>query len=279
MAVKKYKPTSPGRRFASVVTSDDITTKTPEKSLLRPLKSKGGRNVQGRITVRHQGGGHKRKYRLIDFKRDKKGIPAKVATIEYDPNRNSRIALLHYLDGEKRYIIAPLGLTVGDKVVSGPEAEIKAGNALPISSIPEGTIIHNIELREGCGGQMARSAGAAVQLMAKEGDFAQLKMPSGEMRLVRVGCMATIGQVGNVDHKNITLGKAGRKRHMGIRPTVRGTAMNATDHPHGGGRGKSKGNKIPVSPWGINAKGFRTRKQKHSDKMIVARRPKKRRKK
>lgn len=279
MPIKKYKPTSPGRRFASVVPTDDITRKTPEKSLLRPLSSKGGRNVQGHLTVRHQGGGHKRKYRLIDFKRDKFNIPAKVATIEYDPNRNARIALLHYVDGEKRYIIAPLGLGVGEVVVSGPQVEIKVGNALPLENIPEGTILHNIELRRGNGGQLARSAGSGVQLMAKEGAYAQIKMPSGEIRLVGIGCLATIGQVGNVDHKNISLGKAGRSRHMGIRPTVRGTAMNAVDHPHGGGRGKSKGNKIPTSPWGINAKGFKTRKSKPSDKMIIIRKPKKRRKK
>ena len=279
MPVKKYKPTSPGRRFASYIPSDDITKKTPEKSLLRPLGSKGGRNVQGRIMVRHQGGGHKRKYRLIDFKRDKFNIPAKVVSIEYDPNRNARIALLNYVDGEKRYIIAPLGLTIGGVVTSGPQAEIKVGNALPLENIPEGTIVHNIELHKGNGGQLARSAGSGVQLMAKEGSYAQIKMPSGEIRLVALGCLATIGQVGNVDYKNISLGKAGRSRHLGIRPTVRGTAMNAVDHPHGGGRGKSKGHNIPTSPWGINAKGFKTRKQKPSDKMIISRRPKKRRKK
>lgn len=279
MAIKNYKPTSPARRFMSIVTSDDITKKTPEKSLLVPLISKGGRNSEGHLTVRHQGGGHKRTYRLIDFKRDKFNIPAKVAGIEYDPNRNSRIALLHYADGEKRYIVAPLGLNVGETLMSGPQADIKVGNALPLSNIPEGTVIHNIEMRKGCGGQLVRSAGTGAQLMAKEADYAQVRMPSGEVRLIHMGCLATIGQVGNIDHKNISIGSAGRSRHMGIRPTVRGTAMNAVDHPHGGGRGKSKGHNIPVSPWGVLAKGGKTRHRKsRTNNMIVSKRPKKKRK-
>ncbi len=280
MAIRKCKPTSPGRRFVTMIPSDDITKKTPEKLLLRPLKSKGGRNAQGRLTVRHQGGGHKRKYRIIDFKRDKFNIPARVADIEYDPNRNARIALLNYFDGEKRYIIAPVGLNLGEILMSGPKADVKTGNALPLGNIPAGSIVHNIELRQGNGGQLVRSAGTGAQLMAKEGNYAHIKMPSGEVRLVNLNCLATIGQVGNLDHKNISIGNAGRSRHLGIRPTVRGTAMNAVDHPHGGGRGKSKGHNIPVSPWGIEAKGFKTRKKKHlTNKMIVTRRPKNRRKK
>lgn len=272
MAVKKYKPTSPGRRFVTVSTFEEITKSEPERSLLRPLKRKGGRNNQGRITVRHQGGGHKRAYRVIDFKRDKDGIPAKVVAIEYDPNRSARIALLHYRDGEKRYIIAPAGLEVGQTVMSGPDADIKVGNALPLRNIPVGTIIHNIELNPGEGGKLVRSAGAAAQLMAKEGDYATIRMPSGEMRLIRLDCRATIGQVGNVDHENICIGKAGRARWMGIRPSVRGVVMNPVDHPHGGGEGKSPIGRHPVTPWGKPALGVRTRKPKPSDRLILKRR-------
>ena len=274
MAIKKYKPTSPARRHMSVSAFEEITKKEPEKSLLVSLKSKAGRNAQGRITVRHQGGGAKRKYRIIDFKRDKDGVPAKVAAIEYDPNRSANIALLHYADGEKRYIISPNGLKVGDTVVSGPDAGIKVGNALPLANIPTGTVIHNIELRAGQGGQLVRSAGNSAQLMAKEGDFAQVRLPSGEVRLVRAECRATIGQVGNIDHENITIGKAGRKRHMGIRPTVRGSVMNPSDHPHGGGEGKAPiGKPGPVTPWGKPALGYKTRKKnKESDKYIIRRR-------
>ncbi|MGI6537717.1 MAG: 50S ribosomal protein L2 [Caldicoprobacterales bacterium] len=274
MAIKKYKPTSPARRHMSVSAFEEITKKEPEKSLLVSLKSKAGRNAQGRITVRHQGGGAKRKYRIIDFKRDKDGVPAKVAAIEYDPNRSANIALLHYADGEKRYIISPNGLKVGDTVVSGPDADIKVGNALPLANIPTGTVIHNIELRAGQGGQLVRSAGNSAQLMAKEGDFAQVRLPSGEVRLVRAECRATIGQVGNIDHENITIGKAGRKRHMGIRPTVRGSVMNPSDHPHGGGEGKAPiGKPGPVTPWGKPALGYKTRKKnKESDKYIIRRR-------
>ncbi len=271
MAIKKYKPTSPGRRQMTVSTFEEITATQPEKSLVVPLQQKAGRNAQGRLTVRHQGGGHKRKYRLIDFKRDKDGVPAKVATIEYDPNRSANIALLNYVDGEKRYIIAPNGLKVGDTVVSGPEADIKTGNALPLRSIPVGTLVHNIELKPGKGGQMVRSAGGSAQLLAKEGDYATLRLPSGEVRLVHLNCRATVGQVGNLDHENITIGKAGRSRWMGIRPTVRGVVMNPVDHPHGGGEGRSPvGRKAPVTPWGKVATGGRTRKNgKPSDKMIV----------
>ncbi len=274
MAVKKYKPTSPGRRFVTVSDFSDITTDTPEKSLTEPLKKSAGRNNQGRITVRHRGGGHKRLYRIIDFKRDKDGIPAKVATIEYDPNRSSRIALLHYADGEKRYILAPLGLTVGDTVESGPDADIKPGNALPLRNIPVGTIIHNIELKPFKGGQLARSAGNAAQLMAKEGDYAHIRMPSGEVRLVHINCKATVGQVGNLEHENITVGKAGRSRWLGRRPTVRGVVMNPVDHPHGGGEGRSPVGRNPVTPWGKPALGARTRKKKTTDKMILKRRTK-----
>ncbi|MHB1043287.1 MAG: 50S ribosomal protein L2 [Eubacteriales bacterium] len=274
MGVKKFKPTSPGRRFVTVSTFDEITSTEPEKSLLKPLKNRGGRNDGGRITVRHQGGGHKRMYRIIDFKRNKDGIPAKVATIEYDPNRASRIALLHYADGEKRYIIAPVGMTVGQTVMSGPEADIKVGNTLPLKNIPVGTMIHNIELKPGAGGQLVRSAGASAQLMAKEGKYANIRMPSGEMRLFLQVCRATIGQVGNVDHENITVGKAGRKRWMGIRPTVRGVVMNPVDHPHGGGEGRSPIGRNPVTPWGKPALGARTRKKKSSDRLIVKRRTK-----
>ncbi|WP_027365229.1 50S ribosomal protein L2 [Desulfotruncus alcoholivorax] len=275
MGIKKFKPTSPGRRFVTVSTFEEITSTVPEKSLLEPLKRKGGRNAGGRITVRHQGGGHKRKYRIIDFKRDKDGIPAKVATIEYDPNRSARIALLNYADGEKRYILAPVGLKVGQQVVSGPEADIKVGNSLALRNIPVGTMIHNIELHPRGGAQLVRSAGAAAQLMAKEGKYAHVRMPSGEMRLILQDCRATIGQVGNVDHENITIGKAGRSRWLGKRPTVRGVVMNPVDHPHGGGEGRSPVGRNPVTPWGKPALGARTRKNKPSDRLIVKRRDKK----
>ncbi len=273
MGIKSFKPYSPGRRFMTVSTFDEITTDKPEKSLLAPLKSHGGRNQKGRMTVRHQGGGHKRRYRIIDFKRNKDGIPAKVATIEYDPNRSARIALLHYVDGEKRYIIAPNGLKVGDMVESGADADIKVGNALPLKNIPVGTMIHNIEMKIGKGGQMVRSAGTAAQLMAKEGDYATLRMPSGEVRKVHINCRATIGQVGNLDHENITIGKAGRSRWLGRRPAVRGVAQNPIDHPHGGGEGHSPvGRKHPVTKWGKCAMGAKTRRKKASDKLIVRRR-------
>jgi len=271
MAVKKFKPTSPGRRQMTVSTFEEITATEPEKSLVVPLKKKAGRNNQGRLTVRHRGGGHKRLYRIIDFKRDKDNIPAKVATIEYDPNRSANIALVNYADGEKRYIIAPLGLKVGDTIISGPDVDIKVGNTLPIKSIPVGTIIHNIELKPGKGAQLARTAGAAAQLMAKEGKYGQVRLPSGEVRMVSIECRATIGQVGNLDHENINLGKAGRSRWLGIRPTVRGVVMNPNDHPHGGGEGRSPiGRKHPVTPWGKPAIGAKTRKKrKLSNKMIV----------
>ena len=274
MAIKKYKPTSPARRFMSVSTFEEITSTTPERSLLGKISKNGGRNNVGRLTVRHHGGGNTRKYRIIDFKRDKDGIPAKVATIEYDPNRSANIALLHYADGEKRYILAPLGLNVGDTVVSGEHADIKTGNALPINSIPVGTLLHNVELFPGKGAQMVRTAGAAAQLMAKENGFAQIRLPSGEVRMVRLDCKATIGQVGNLDYENISLGKAGRKRHMGIRPTVRGVVMNPCDHPHGGGEGKSpSGRPGPVTPWGKPTLGYKTRAKKNkSNKYIVKRR-------
>ena len=272
MAVKSFKPTSPGRRFMTVSTFEEITKKEPEKSLLAPLKKWGGRNNTGRITVRHRGGGHKRRYRIIDFKRDKFGIPAKVAAIEYDPNRSARIALLHYVDGEKRYIIAPEGLSVGDTVVSGPDADIKVGNALPLANIPVGTLIHNIELRKNAGGQLVRSAGAAAQLMAKEGNYAHVRLPSGEVRLIHLDCMATIGQTGNVEHENITIGKAGRIRWLRRRPSVRGVAMNPVDHPHGGGEGRSPIGRAPVTPWGKPALGRRTRRKKPSDRLIIKRR-------
>lgn len=275
MGVKKFKPTSPGRRQMTVLTFDEITTTTPEKSLLEPMKKTGGRNAQGRLSVRHQGGGHKRMYRQIDFKRNKDGIPARVATIEYDPNRSANIALLNYVDGEKRYIIAPNGLKVGDKIISGPEADIKVGNCLPLKNIPVGTMIHNIEMKPGKGAQMVRSAGGAAQLMAKEGNYAQIRMPSGEVRMVQVTCKATIGQVGNLEYENISIGKAGRKRWLGIRPTVRGVVMNPVDHPHGGGEGRSPiGRKNPVTPWGKPAIGGKTRKKKSSDKLILKKRTK-----
>lgn len=278
MAVKKYKPTSPSRRNMSGYTFDEITKDTPEKSLLVPLRKSAGRNAQGRITVRHRGGGHKRQIRVVDFKRDKRGIPARVAAIEYDPNRTARLALLHYADGEKRYIIAPLDIKVGDQLMAGPTAEIRSGNSLPIANIPVGTMIHNIELNEGRGGQLVRSAGNSAQLLAKEGEYAQIRLPSGEVRLVRQTCYATIGQLGNVEHSNIKLGKAGRKRHMGIRPSVRGTAMSPRDHPHGGGEGRSPiGMPSPKSPWGKPTLGYKTRRNKATDKFIVRRRGKKRR--
>ncbi len=279
MPVKVYKPTSPGRRGMTVSTFEEITRTRPEKSLLAPMKQKAGRNNQGRITVRHRGGGHKRRYRLIDFKRDKHGIPATVATIEYDPNRTARIALLTYADGEKRYILAPQGLRVGDKVMSGAEADIRLGNALPINRIPLGTQLHNIELQPGKGGQLVRSAGTAAQLMAKEGAYAQVRLPSGEVRYISQNCLATIGQVSNVDHSNLTLGKAGRKRWLGIRPTVRGSAMDPDSHPHGGGEGKAPiGMPGPKTPWGKPALGAKTRTNKRTDKYIVRRRRKKVRK-
>lgn len=274
MAVKKVKATSPGRRFQAFSTFEEITKTTPEKGLLKRIKKTGGRNVNGRITSRHKGGGHKRHYRLIDFKRDKKGIPAKVATIEYDPNRTARIALLHYADGEKRYILAPLKLEVGGEVMSGPEADIKPGNALPLRNIPLGTHIHNIELRAGAGGQIVRSAGGFAQLMAKEDKYAMIKLPSGEVRKVLLHCQATIGQLGNLMHENLSLGKAGRKRWLGKRPKVRGVAMNPVDHPMGGGEGRSSGGRHPCSPWGMPTKGYRTRKNKRTDKFIVTRRKK-----
>ncbi len=273
MAIKMYKPTSPGRRGMSVSTFEEITRTTPERSLLRPLRENAGRNNQGRVTVRHQGGGHKRMYRLIDFKRNKHGIPARVDSIEYDPNRSARIALLVYADGEKRYILAPLGLKVGAQLMSGPEAEVRVGNALYVKNIPLGTIVHNVELQPGKGGQMARSAGTGAQVMAKEGELAQLRLPSGEVRRVSIDCLATIGQVGNSDHANLTLGKAGRKRWMGIRPTVRGSAMDPRSHPHGGGEGRSPiGMPGPKTPWGKPAMGYKTRKNKRTEKMIVRRR-------
>lgn len=274
MAVKKYSPTSPARRFMTVSTFEEITKTEPEKSLVEPLKKKGGRNSYGRITVRHQGGGAKQKYRVIDFKRDKEGIKAKVVSIEYDPNRTANIALLHYLDGEKRYIIAPVGLNVGDMVESGESADIKSGNALPLANMPVGTLIHNIELKPGKGGQLVRAAGNAAQLMAKEGGYAQVRLPSGEVRMVRLGCKATVGQVSNLEHENISIGKAGRKRWMGVRPTVRGVVMNPVDHPHGGGEGKSPiGRPSPVTPWGKPTLGLKTRKKKNkTDKFIVKRR-------
>ena len=273
MAIKRYKPMTPGTRFKTVSAFEEITTEKPERSLLVSLNRKGGRNNTGRITVRHIGGGNRMKYRIIDFKRDKDGIPAKVAEIEYDPNRTANIALLHYADGEKRYILAPLGLAKGDTVISGEGADIKAGNALPLSAIPVGTMVHNVEFQPGRGGQMVRTAGAAAQLMAREGKYATLKLPSGEMRMVPAACKATIGQVGNLDHELVSLGKAGRKRHMGVKPTVRGVVMNPCDHPHGGGEGKSPiGRPSPVTPWGKPTLGYKTRKKnKTTDKFIVKR--------
>ena len=276
MSIRKFKPTSPALRQMTVSTFEEITTDKPEKSLLVSLSKNGGRNAHGKITVRHKGGGAKRKYRIIDFKRDKDGIPGKVATIEYDPNRTANIALINYADGEKRYILAPNGLKVGDLIESGENADIKTGNALKLKDMPVGTVIHNVEMKPGKGGQLVRSAGASAQLMAKEGKMAQLKLPSGEFRLISVECRATIGQVGNLSHELITIGKAGRNRHKGIRPTVRGSVMNPVDHPHGGGEGRAPiGRPAPVTPWGKPALGYKTRKKnKKSDKYIVRRRKK-----
>ena len=276
MAIKKFKPTSPALRQMTVLVSDEITTNQPEKSLLVSLKKNSGRNAHGKITVRHRGGGNRRKYRIIDFKRNKDGIPAKVATVEYDPNRTANIALLNYADGEKRYILAPVGIKVGDTLMSGPEADIKPGNALALKNMPVGTIIHNIELKPGKGAQLVRSAGVSAQLMAKEGTKALLRLPSGEMRYVSIECKATIGQVGNAEHGNVVIGKAGRVRHMGIRPTVRGSVMNPCDHPHGGGEGRAPiGRSGPMTPWGKPALGYKTRKKnKASNKLIVSRRTK-----
>jgi len=272
MPIKTYRPTTPTRRYQTTVTRDDITEDKPLKSLLEPNPRKGGRNSKGHISVRHRGGGHKRRYRVIDFKRDKSGIPAMVASIEYDPNRSARIALLHYADGEKRYIVQPVGLQVGMRLMSGPDADILVGNALPLEKIPLGTTIHNIELRPGKGAQMVRSAGASAQLVSKEGPVALIKLPSGEIRRSPVNCMATIGQVGNTDHENVTIGKAGRNRWLGKRPTVRGVAMNPVDHPHGGGEGKTSGGRNPVTPWGKPTRGYKTRNNKRTDKYIVSRR-------
>ena len=273
MPVKVYKPTTPGRRGMTSHSFEEITKSTPERSLTIRRKKHSGRNMYGRITVRHRGGGHRRRIRIVDFKRDKLNVPATVAAIEYDPNRTARLALLHYADGEKRYIVAPLGLKVGDTVVAGETVDIRPGNALPLASIPVGTMIHNIEMQEGKGGQIARSAGAAAQLLAKEGNYCQVRMPSGEIRLIRRTCYATIGQVGNLDHGNVKLGKAGRKRHMGIRPTVRGSAMNPNDHPHGGGEGRSPiGMPGPKTPWGKPTLGYKTRRNKRTGKYIVRRR-------
>jgi large subunit ribosomal protein L2 len=272
MATNKYKPTSPGVRFSTHASYEDITKTSPEKSLTKGKPKTGGRNNKGRITSRFIGGGHKQKYRDIDFKRDKRGIPAKVAAIEYDPNRTAHIALLHYADGEKRYILAPNGLTVGTTIVAGEDADILVGNALPLSKIPLGTVIHNVELKEGKGGQMVRSAGAGAQLMAREGDWATLRLPSGEMRKVHVRCYATIGQVGNLEHENVSYGKAGRTRHLGKKPHNRGVSMNPVDHPLGGGEGKTSGGRHPVSPWGQPTKGYKTRRNKQTNKFIVKRR-------
>ena len=272
MGIKHFKPTSPGRRGMSVLTTDDLTRKKPEKRLTKGLRKRGGRNNAGRITSRHRGGGHKRIYRMIDFKRDKTDVPARVAELEYDPNRSARIALLHYADGEKRYIIAPMHLKVGDEVLSGPSADIKPGTAMPLRFIPLGTIVHNIELTKGRGGQLIRGAGTGAQLMAKEGDYAQLRLSSGEVRMIHLDCRATVGQVGNPDHENISLGKAGRSRWLGRRPRVRGVAMNPVDHPHGGGEGKSSGGRHPSTPWGKPTKGYKTRRQKPSDRYIIRRR-------
>lgn len=272
MAIKRYKPITPGTRFKTVSSFEEVTKKSPEKSLLVAIRHKAGRNAYGRITVRQRGGGNKTKYRIIDFKRDKDGIPAKVTAIEYDPNRTAYIALLCYADGEKRYILAPVGLTAGDTVISGSDADIKAGNALPLADIPVGTFVHNIEMQPGRGGQIAKTAGAAAQLMAKEGKYATLRLPSGEMRYILARCKATVGQVGNLDHELVSLGKAGRKRHMGRRPEVRGVVMNPNDHPHGGGEGKSPiGRPTPVTPWGVPTLGYKTRKKRKSNKFIIKR--------
>src|SRR5437667_7393335 len=272
MPTVQYRPTSPGRRFQTGSDFAEITKARPAGSLPAPLRKTGGRNNLGRMTIRHRGGGHKRLYRVIDFKRDKLGVPARVAAIEYDPNRSARIALLHYVDGEKRYILAPVGLKVGDRVQAGPEADIKPGNALPMKNIPTGTTIHNVEMQRGRGGQLVRGAGVGAQLMAKEGDYALLRLPSGEQRNIHILCMATIGQVGNVDHENQSIGKAGRSRHMGRRPTVRGSVMNPRDHPHGGGEGRAPIGGQPQTPWGKPAMGYKTRKNKRTDQFIVRRR-------
>ncbi|MBX9602824.1 MAG: 50S ribosomal protein L2 [Bryobacteraceae bacterium] len=276
MPIKSYRPTTATRRFQTVVSREDITKQTPEKSLVKGKKRTGGRNSAGRVSSRFRGGGHKKSYRDIDFKRDKTGVPATVAAIEYDPNRTARIALLHYVDGEKRYIIAPVGLEVGRAVMAGPQADILVGNALPLKNIPAGTVVHAIELRPGKGAQMARSAGAQAQLISKEGDLALLRLPSGEIRKVHVECMATVGQVGNLDHENVSLGKAGRKRWMGKRPHNRGVSMNPIDHPHGGGEGKTSGGRHPVTPWGQPTRGFKTRNNKRTNQFIVTRKQKKR---
>ncbi len=276
MGVKNFNPTSPSRRQMTALTNEDVTRTPPEKRLLKFIGSSGGRNNQGRISVRFRGGGHKRMYRRVDFKRDKHGVPARVATIEYDPNRSARVALLHYADGEKRYILAPVGLRVGDRVQSGADAEVRVGNALPLTSLPTGAIVHNLELRPGKGGQLVRSAGGSAQVMGQEGDYVQVRLKSGEMRKILGSCLATVGQVGNPDHENVTIGKAGRSRWLGQRPHVRGVAMNPVDHPHGGGEGKSgAGNPHPVSPWGQKAKGYKTRHTKRTGKFIIARRKKK----
>jgi len=272
MAIRKVKPRSPGSRFVTYPDFKDVTRKEPEKSLVEPLKKNGGRNCYGRITLRHRGGGHKRLYRIIDFRREKENVPAKVASIEYDPNRSARIALLHYLDGEKRYILAPVGLKVGDTVVSSDTADIKPGNCLRLERMPLGTVVHNVEMKPGKGGQLVRSAGSGAQLMAKEGRHAILRLPSGEMRMVPIVCRATVGQVGNIEHENLSVGKAGRKRWLGRRPKVRGVAMNPVDHPMGGGEGRSSGGRHPCTPWGKPTKGYRTRKTKPSDKLIIRRR-------
>jgi large subunit ribosomal protein L2 len=274
MPIKAYKPTSPGRRFATVQTFDDITTNEPYKPLVENLHRSGGRNNHGELTSWWRGGGHKRLYRIIDFKRDKKDIPGKVSTIEYDPNRSARIALVTYADGEKRYILQPVGLKVGDAVIAGDNVDILPGNALPLKNIPLGTMLHNVELKPGKGGQIARSAGSSVQLVAKEGDYASVKMPSGEIRHIAMVCYATVGQVGNIDHENVSIGKAGRSRWLGRRPHNRGVVMNPVDHPHGGGEGKTSGGRHPVSPWGLPTKGYKTRNRKSTDKFIVQRRPK-----
>ncbi|MGC8495114.1 MAG: 50S ribosomal protein L2 [Syntrophobacteraceae bacterium] len=272
MSIRKVKPTSAGRRFQTYATFEEITADRPEKSLVEPLRKSGGRNNAGRVTAWQRGGGHKRLYRVIDFKRDKEGIPAKVATIEYDPNRSANISLLHYADGEKRYILAPVGMKVGDRLMTGPEADIKPGNCLKLINLPLGAVVHNIEMRPGKGGQLARSAGSSAQLIAREGKYATLRMPSGEMRMISVECKATVGQVGNIDHENVSLGKAGRTRWAGKRPHVRGVAMNPVDHPMGGGEGRSSGGRHPCTPWGIPTKGYRTRTAKPSDKFIIHRR-------
>jgi len=274
MGIKSFRPYTETRRFQTQLTFDEITTSEPHKPLLEPKDRISGRNNLGRLTIWRRGGGHKRHYRVIDFKRDKVGVPARVATVEYDPNRSALISLLHYADGEKRYILYPLGLKVGDHVVSGPEADIVVGNALPLRSIPVGTVVHNIELRPGKGGQLVRGAGGSAQLLSKEGDYAQVRLPSGEVRLVHVACMASIGQVGNLDHENITIGKAGRSRWLGIRPTVRGVAKNPVDHPHGGGEGKTSGGRHPVTPWGVPTRGYKTRNNKQTNRFIVKRRGK-----